>query len=349
MFEPRRMLFALLALLPGPVLAQDFSEAEVVVTGTRRETDGFDESRPVVGLRRAADFAILDVTVAGDTRDQKTRRTEILAMVKSAIDLAALSALLLTGFKAVLSRYARQGDIVVVRSVDGRQFGLSVSDGSRVWNFDRTVPNLTLRGLSVSGREEKICAALLAICGIGRWLILAGFLVNAGAPPLTLLYVPADRPDRVAKALASGGIPESAAALYVHEIGAARVFQPDAAVADAAIVFLEQRFLGGVMQIDAAAARKAELHLAHRVLRPRQLPDEHLLAARRDRLPVDALGVEHFGVLREAGDHLIALGLEIAEALLEDSRRDQRLSKIRRSVPIGVEGGVGQRRLQLGR
>lgn len=30
---------------------------------------------------------------------------------------------------------------------------------------------LTLRGLSVSGREEKICAALIAICGIGRWLM----------------------------------------------------------------------------------------------------------------------------------------------------------------------------------
>jgi hypothetical protein len=102
MFEPRRILFALLALLPGPALAQDFSEAEVVVTGTRRETDGFDESRPVVGLRRAADFAILYVTVAGDTRDQNTRRTEILAMVKSAIDSASRSGVeLATGSELV--------------------------------------------------------------------------------------------------------------------------------------------------------------------------------------------------------------------------------------------------------
>lgn len=88
MLMPRRILFACLALLPTPALAQDFSEAEVIVTGARRQTDGFDESRPVVGLRRAADFAILYVTIAGDTRDQKMRRTEILAMVKSAIDLA---------------------------------------------------------------------------------------------------------------------------------------------------------------------------------------------------------------------------------------------------------------------
>lgn len=88
MSMPRRILFACLTLLPTPALAQDFSQAEVVVTGTRRETDGFDESRPVVGLRRAADFAILDVTVAGDTRDAEKRRSEILAMVKSAIELA---------------------------------------------------------------------------------------------------------------------------------------------------------------------------------------------------------------------------------------------------------------------
>jgi len=88
MSMPMRVLLAVCSLLPVPALAQDFAEAEVVVTGSRRETDGFDESRPVVGLRRAADFAILNVTVAGDTRDRDARRAEILAMVKSAIDLA---------------------------------------------------------------------------------------------------------------------------------------------------------------------------------------------------------------------------------------------------------------------
>lgn len=102
MLMPRRILSACLMLLPTPALAQDFSQAEVIVTGARRETDGFDESRPVVGLRRPADFAILYVTIAGDTRDQKTRRTEILAMVKSAIDIAARSGVeLATGSELV--------------------------------------------------------------------------------------------------------------------------------------------------------------------------------------------------------------------------------------------------------
>ena len=48
----------------------------------------------------------------------------------------------------VLAPPAGAGDVVVARSVDGRVFGLSSADGSRIWSFDRTVPTLTLRGLS---------------------------------------------------------------------------------------------------------------------------------------------------------------------------------------------------------
>ncbi len=81
---PCALAFALLAF-PTAAFAQDFGADEVVVTASRRESDGFDDSRPVVGLRRAADFAIVSVTIAGDTRDQARRRSEILDMVKSAI------------------------------------------------------------------------------------------------------------------------------------------------------------------------------------------------------------------------------------------------------------------------
>src|SRR3982750_3288533 len=83
-----RTLLVLLSLLPVQAFAQDYDQAEIVVTASRREADGFDDSRPVVGLRRPADFAILQVTIAGDTRDQTKRRAEILVMVKSAIELA---------------------------------------------------------------------------------------------------------------------------------------------------------------------------------------------------------------------------------------------------------------------
>lgn len=40
------------------------------------------------------------------------------------------------------------GNVIVVRSVDGRVYGLTAEKGDRLWTLDRTVPNLTLRGLS---------------------------------------------------------------------------------------------------------------------------------------------------------------------------------------------------------
>jgi hypothetical protein len=55
----RALVTALLMLLPTPALAQEsLGQGEVVVTGTRREADGYDASMPAVGLRRRADFAI---------------------------------------------------------------------------------------------------------------------------------------------------------------------------------------------------------------------------------------------------------------------------------------------------
>jgi len=48
----------------------------------------------------------------------------------------------------VLSPAVRSGDVVVVRTVDGHVFGLSASDGHRLWSYDQDVPLLTLRGTS---------------------------------------------------------------------------------------------------------------------------------------------------------------------------------------------------------
>ncbi|HZP12911.1 MAG TPA: outer membrane protein assembly factor BamB [Nevskiaceae bacterium] len=48
----------------------------------------------------------------------------------------------------VLAAPATDGERVIVKCVDGRLFALSAADGARLWTFDRSVPNLTLRGLS---------------------------------------------------------------------------------------------------------------------------------------------------------------------------------------------------------
>lgn len=77
------------ALLSGvPALAQDGAN-EIIVTAARKESDGYDERIPAVGLKRAVDFAIQEVTIVGDTRDRDKRQAEIYAMVKNAVDLAA--------------------------------------------------------------------------------------------------------------------------------------------------------------------------------------------------------------------------------------------------------------------
>ena len=87
-------VLALALTLPLPSVAQDHGDIgtqEVIVTGARREADGFDASQPAVGLRRRADFAIQEVTITGDTRDEAKRHGEIYDMVRAAIAQAAKS------------------------------------------------------------------------------------------------------------------------------------------------------------------------------------------------------------------------------------------------------------------
>lgn len=83
----------LLALLPASALAQDPGMSEIVITGSRipRDSDEPGSNRPAIGLRRTADFAVMYVTIAGDTRETDRRREEIFTTVRSAIELAQRS------------------------------------------------------------------------------------------------------------------------------------------------------------------------------------------------------------------------------------------------------------------
>jgi len=83
-------------------------------------------------------------TVSGDLVFVGTLDAEVIAL-KRADGAQAWRAKLSS---EVMAPVASDGHVVVVRSVDGRLYGLSVSDGARLWVFDRSVPNLTLRGLS---------------------------------------------------------------------------------------------------------------------------------------------------------------------------------------------------------
>lgn len=85
----------LLAAIATPVAAQNIGDSEIVVTGSRIARSGLYSESPVetvrpppIGLKRLADFAIQQVTIVGDTRDETKRREEIFAMAKKAIELA---------------------------------------------------------------------------------------------------------------------------------------------------------------------------------------------------------------------------------------------------------------------
>src|SRR4051812_23675909 len=96
----KAFLLGLLASFAAPAAAQNLGESEVVITGSRIPQGnlssrvpitvlGAPDRPPAIGLKRTADFAVLYVTIAGDTRDEQKRRDEIFAMVKGAIELAA--------------------------------------------------------------------------------------------------------------------------------------------------------------------------------------------------------------------------------------------------------------------
>lgn len=63
-------------------------EAEVTVTRNRFNTRYAQQDRPVVGLRRQADAAVMPVSISSDTRDETTRKKEIHTVLLAALDRA---------------------------------------------------------------------------------------------------------------------------------------------------------------------------------------------------------------------------------------------------------------------
>jgi len=71
-----------------PARAQDEGAGEVIVTAMRRDSEDYSAEVPAVGLKRRADFAVVQVSVAGDSRDKAQREGEIYDMVRAAIQAA---------------------------------------------------------------------------------------------------------------------------------------------------------------------------------------------------------------------------------------------------------------------
>ena len=102
----RALVAAAIAWASPPALAQQ-PEAdglgEVVVTATRGNIRYFQQDRPVVGLRRAADAAAMPMAISSDTREEATRKREIHTALLAAIERAAAGGLELVSGTAQLS------------------------------------------------------------------------------------------------------------------------------------------------------------------------------------------------------------------------------------------------------
>jgi hypothetical protein len=181
----------LLALLPAPAIAQDLNAGEVVVTGSRaRQTyidprtnraveSGEDASGlPSVGMRRRADFALLPVVIAGDTREREPRREEIFTMVRSALALAQRS-----GIELAI------GDFFVVPLTSDNYRTLSfIGDGRP--DSERVVFFIKTR-LGASADEAN--AAITRLEQFVRSVPSAGRAEMRAAGPLTLSIVAPDQ------------------------------------------------------------------------------------------------------------------------------------------------------------
>ena len=59
----------------------------------------------------------------------------------------------------ILSPPQRAADVAIVRTIDGKVFGIDANKGRRLWIYDRTVPPLTLRGTSTPAIDNGIVVA----------------------------------------------------------------------------------------------------------------------------------------------------------------------------------------------
>jgi outer membrane protein assembly factor BamB len=71
---------------------------------------------------------------------------------------------------------AGDGNVLVVKTIDGRIQGLSADKGQKLWTLDRSVPNLTLRGLS-----EALVSGDRAFVGLDNGRLLALRLTDGSA------------------------------------------------------------------------------------------------------------------------------------------------------------------------
>ncbi|MFM5917666.1 MAG: hypothetical protein ACKOOL_09050 [Novosphingobium sp.] len=103
MFNRSLFLSAALLTVASAALAQEsFAPpmGEVMVSANRQSAPYYRQDRPLVGLRRPADAAVMQFTVTSDSRDDAVRKQEIQAVLGAALDKAKAG-----GFELVFGNF----------------------------------------------------------------------------------------------------------------------------------------------------------------------------------------------------------------------------------------------------
>ncbi|MFM5895639.1 MAG: hypothetical protein ACKOQM_14575 [Novosphingobium sp.] len=130
---------------------------EVMVAANPQNAPYYRQDRPLVGLRRTADAAVMAFTVTSDSRDYATRKQEIQAVLTGAIDKAKAAGFELVFGNFRLERLTRENAEDVNYEYGGRV------DTSKVTVMAR----MPLSG-SAADTEKKLLAFLKTLKKSGR-------------------------------------------------------------------------------------------------------------------------------------------------------------------------------------
>jgi hypothetical protein len=171
----RFYIAAIMLIMGGTrVFAQESSPSglgEVVVTANRLNARYAQQDRPVVGLRRQADSAVMSISISSESRDLGDRKREIHTMVLTALDRAAAA-----GIELVTGSF----ELTPVTKANYQE--LPFNSAGRV---DTSQVNLMLKvklaGSTVAA-EQRIDAFVKAVPRIGR-----GAIDKSGGLTLTII------------------------------------------------------------------------------------------------------------------------------------------------------------------
>ena len=155
---------ALLALLAPAAQAQQADPAaqtsglgEVMVSGNRLNAPYAQQDRPVIGLRRKADSAVMTLYIASDTREAAIRTQEIYSVLLAAMDKASAAGLELVSGGVPIQRVTRDNYKLLPLLGAGRV------DTSQV----QVLVKARLDG-SASATEARLRAFIAGLKGTGR-------------------------------------------------------------------------------------------------------------------------------------------------------------------------------------